>query len=351
MRRNRMKKMAAIMLATGLVLPVTAGSTPAHAEQPAEKSNPVVPDEHKSYDSGALSEEVNGLWKEKATRWEQYNAKRAAAARAEEKKAEEQKAQQTVHKAEPAQQVRVNESKPKVNKSQSQVNKPAARPAAQPVQKKSAAQPVQKKPAAQPVQKKPVAQPVQKKPVAQPAQKEQAAQPVQKKPVAQPVQKKPVVHQEATQPQATAQTSQDKTKQTKAAPSQPAVKKAPQSSKPATRPVQKQTQPAARQVQQSQPTKQPVQRGQSGSFEVTGYALNGTTATGINLKENPNARVVAVDPSVIPLGSKVTISGLGTYTAADTGGAIKGNRLDVHFATNQQAINFGRQTRNVTVEH
>lgn len=324
MRRNRMKKMAAIMLATGLVLPVTAGSTPAHAEQPAEKSNPVVPDEHKSYDSGALSEEVNGLWKEKATRWEQYNAKRAAAARAEEKKAEEQKAQQTVHKAEPAQQVRVNESKPKVNKSQSQVNKPAARPAAQPAQKK---------------------------PAAQPAQKEQAAQPVQKKPVAQPVQKKPVVHQEATQPQATAQTSQDKTKQTKAAPSQPAVKKAPQSSKPATRPVQKQTQPAARQAQQPQPTKQPVQRGQSGSFEVTGYALNGTTATGINLKENPNARVVAVDPSVIPLGSKVTISGLGTYTAADTGGAIKGNRLDVHFATNQQAINFGRQTRSVTVEH
>lgn len=67
---------------------------------------------------------------------------------------------------------------------------------------------------------------------------------------------------------------------------------------------------------------------------ATGYTAycngcSGITATGINLKDNPDAKVVAVDPSVIPLGSKVWVEGYGEAIAGDTGGAIKGNRIDI----------------------
>lgn len=51
---------------------------------------------------------------------------------------------------------------------------------------------------------------------------------------------------------------------------------------------------------------------------------------------------IAVDPSVIPYGSQVEINGH-TYTAHDTGGAIKGNRIDVYFDSHQDARNFGVQ--------
>lgn len=51
---------------------------------------------------------------------------------------------------------------------------------------------------------------------------------------------------------------------------------------------------------------------------------------------------IAVDPSVIPYGSQVEINGH-TYTANDTGGAIKGNRIDVYFDNHQDALNFGVQ--------
>lgn len=66
-----------------------------------------------------------------------------------------------------------------------------------------------------------------------------------------------------------------------------------------------------------------------------------TTATGTV----PTAgRTVAVDPSVIPYGSEVIISGhSNTYIAEDCGGAIKGNRVDICFDTHQEALNFGIQ--------
>lgn len=70
---------------------------------------------------------------------------------------------------------------------------------------------------------------------------------------------------------------------------------------------------------------------------------SGVTATGINLKANPNLKVIAVDPSVIPLGSKVWVEGYGYAVAGDTGGAIKGNRIDLHVPTKQQAYNFGKR--------
>ncbi|WP_249641447.1 MULTISPECIES: 3D domain-containing protein [unclassified Enterococcus] len=71
------------------------------------------------------------------------------------------------------------------------------------------------------------------------------------------------------------------------------------------------------------------------------------TATGINLKDNPN--VIAVDPSVIPLGSLVQVSGYGYAIAGDTGGAIKGNIIDVHFPTEAQCTSWGRKSVTVTI--
>lgn len=55
---------------------------------------------------------------------------------------------------------------------------------------------------------------------------------------------------------------------------------------------------------------------------------------------------IAVDPSVIPYGSQVEING-NTYTVHDTGGAIKGNRIDVYFDNHQDALNFGVQCEEV----
>jgi 3D (Asp-Asp-Asp) domain-containing protein/LysM repeat protein len=71
---------------------------------------------------------------------------------------------------------------------------------------------------------------------------------------------------------------------------------------------------------------------------------SGITATGKNLKEDPNAKVIAVDPNVIPLGTKVFVEGYGEATAADTGGAIKGNKIDVFVPKKEDATNWGSKT-------
>lgn len=93
-------------------------------------------------------------------------------------------------------------------------------------------------------------------------------------------------------------------------------------------------------------------------FEATAYThvavpgvpdINGTgdgiTATGTQVREG----VVAVDPTVIPLGSQVWVEGFGWLTAEDTGGAIKGNRIDIFHESRTLAMRWGRQ--NVTVAY
>ncbi len=90
------------------------------------------------------------------------------------------------------------------------------------------------------------------------------------------------------------------------------------------------------------------------TVEATAYTANcagcsGTTATGVDLKANPNQKVIAVDPSVIPLGSKVYVEGYGEAVAADTGGAIKGNRIDVFVPSESDAQQFGRKSVKITV--
>ncbi|RST71970.1 LysM peptidoglycan-binding domain-containing protein [Siminovitchia acidinfaciens] len=76
---------------------------------------------------------------------------------------------------------------------------------------------------------------------------------------------------------------------------------------------------------------------------------SGITATGINLKKNPNAKVISVDPKQIPLGSKVYVEGYGMAIAGDTGGAIKKNKIDLHMPTKKKALNWGVRTVKIKV--
>ncbi|MBN6886862.1 3D (Asp-Asp-Asp) domain-containing protein/LysM repeat protein [Cytobacillus horneckiae] len=85
------------------------------------------------------------------------------------------------------------------------------------------------------------------------------------------------------------------------------------------------------------------------AYTATCEGCSGVTATGINLLENPDMKVISVDPNVIPLGSKVYVEGYGKAIAGDTGGAIKGNKIDVFIPNKDDAINFGRQTLKVTI--
>jgi len=85
------------------------------------------------------------------------------------------------------------------------------------------------------------------------------------------------------------------------------------------------------------------------AYTASCEGCSGTTATGVDLNANPDAKVIAVDPSVIPLGSKVYVEGYGVATAADTGGAIKGNRIDVFLPSEQDAINWGNKQVRVKI--
>ena len=95
-------------------------------------------------------------------------------------------------------------------------------------------------------------------------------------------------------------------------------------------------------------------RSESVSVEVTAYCPNscccgsfadGVTATGVDAY----TKGVAVDPKFIPLGSVLKIPGYGTVTADDVGGAIKGDKIDVRFRTHEEARQFGRQRRTITI--
>lgn len=91
--------------------------------------------------------------------------------------------------------------------------------------------------------------------------------------------------------------------------------------------------------------------GTSLTVSATAYSsdngLGFITATGINLHQNPMC--IAVDPSVIPLGKMVEVPGYGIAIAGDTGGAIKGNIIDVHLPTTAQAQAWGRKTIQINV--
>lgn len=85
------------------------------------------------------------------------------------------------------------------------------------------------------------------------------------------------------------------------------------------------------------------------TMEATAYTGGGITAMGLPVVRDPNGlSTIAVDKSIIPLGSKVYVSGYGVAIASDTGGAIKGNIIDVYLNTYEECIQWGRRT--VTVD-
>lgn len=79
---------------------------------------------------------------------------------------------------------------------------------------------------------------------------------------------------------------------------------------------------------------------------ATAYCLHTPTFTG----EKPYRGTVAVDPAIIPLGSRVHVEGYGWANAIDTGGDIKGNRIDVWFPSRGTCMEWGRREVKVRVE-
>lgn len=161
-----------------------------------------------------------------------------------------------------------------------------------------------------------------------------------------------------------ASVSRGAAKKETAAPKQASVKKEAAPVKKASAPAKKAAAPKAvakapaKAKAVPQPAKKEAASEPAGGKEfyvsATAYTASctgcsGITATGINLKANPGLKVIAVDPSVIPLGSKVWVEGYGNAIAGDTGGAIKGNKIDLFMPNRSDAIAFGRKQVKVKI--
>jgi 3D (Asp-Asp-Asp) domain-containing protein len=85
--------------------------------------------------------------------------------------------------------------------------------------------------------------------------------------------------------------------------------------------------------------------GRTLTVSATGYSLGGRTSTGMPVGWG----VIAVDPSVIPLGTRVTVPGYGEAVAADTGSAVRGATIDLWFPSLAQARAWGRRTVTITL--
>lgn len=101
----------------------------------------------------------------------------------------------------------------------------------------------------------------------------------------------------------------------------------------------------------TQPTQEAANAITVSATAYTAYCegCSGTTRTGVDLIANPDAKVIAVDPNVIPLGTEVYVEGYGYATAQDTGGAIKGNKIDVFIPERQDALDWGVRSVKVTI--
>jgi len=83
-------------------------------------------------------------------------------------------------------------------------------------------------------------------------------------------------------------------------------------------------------------------------YVATAYSLRGRTASGKFVSQG----IIAADPRFLPLGSRVHVQAgawSGEYLVADTGGAIKGRRIDIWTPSTREAMRFGRRTVKLTV--
>jgi len=88
------------------------------------------------------------------------------------------------------------------------------------------------------------------------------------------------------------------------------------------------------------------------SMVATAYTADCSGCSGVTASgQRARHGIVAVDPRVIPLGSQLFIPGYGHAVAGDTGGAIHGNRVDLGFNSNSDALQFGRRSVIVYVLH
>jgi 3D (Asp-Asp-Asp) domain-containing protein len=85
------------------------------------------------------------------------------------------------------------------------------------------------------------------------------------------------------------------------------------------------------------------------AYTASCNGCSGITSTGINLKKNPGLKVIAVDPNVIKIGTKVYVEGYGYAIAGDTGGAIRGNKIDVFIPNKSDALKWGRKTVKIKI--
>ena len=84
------------------------------------------------------------------------------------------------------------------------------------------------------------------------------------------------------------------------------------------------------------------------NYVATAYSLRGRTASGLMVSKG----LIAADPRVLPLGSRVKLEVPGyhgEYLVADTGGMIKGRRIDIWIPSTKEAMRFGRRTVKLTV--
>jgi len=88
-----------------------------------------------------------------------------------------------------------------------------------------------------------------------------------------------------------------------------------------------------------------VATGYDGSWESNYPYYGAPSYTGLPLARG----IVATDPNVIPMGTRLYVEGYGEAIAADQGNAIKGNRIDLYFDSRQEAINWGMKTIKVTI--
>ncbi|UNP76985.1 3D domain-containing protein [Bacillus nitratireducens] len=158
-----------------------------------------------------------------------------------------------------------------------------------------------------------------------------------------------IAAEERAKAEAAAKAEQEELAKAKAA---AAKQKEEQAAKPAE-PVAKDTTPA-------KPDPKPAQGGKEFYVTATAYTADpsengykpGETVKsklGHNLTANPNMKLIAVDPAVIPLGSTVYVENYGTAIAGDTGSAIKGHIIDLLMPDSATANNWGRRSVKVTI--
>lgn len=100
------------------------------------------------------------------------------------------------------------------------------------------------------------------------------------------------------------------------------------------------------QTSKENPENKNNKQSEASSYRATAYCLKGRTANGGSVRRG----IVAADPRILPLGSRIQINAgsySGTYTVADTGGGVKGRKLDIWMPSCVEAVRFGN--RGITV--